>query len=207
MSPVDQKAPGTTDRPHGAVRCSAMAKSTGTRCGQPVVLGATVCRFHGGRAPQVVAAGARRAARADAERLLAALVPVDAPPVGDVAAELTRLASEVVAARTAAAAMVARLDGLADPFTGMAAPELALWSRLVDQSSKLLGDMARLGIDARRQVLDEETLAMATTVIRFSMAWAAQQMRAGASAGEIEAGWPEVVGAELRRLDAEGRQP
>lgn len=197
----------TENREERRVRCSAMAKSTGTRCEQPVALGASVCRFHGGRAPQVIAAGARRAARADAERLLAALVPVDAPPVGDVAAELTRLAAEVVAARTAAAAMVARLDGLADPFTGMAAPELALWSRLVDQSSKLLGDMARLGIDARRQVLDEEALHMMSTTIRFAMAWAAQQMRAGASAGEIEAGWPEVVGAELRRLDAEGRQP
>lgn len=200
---ADPMAPEATGRPHGAVRCSARAKSTGVRCGQPVVMGATVCRWHGGSAPQVVAAGARRAARADAERLLAALVPVDAPPIGDVAAELTRLASELVVARTAAATMVARLDGLADPLTGMAAPELALWSRLVDQSSKLLGDMARLGIDARRQVLDEQTLTMATTVIRFSMSWAAQRMRAGASADEIEAGWPAVVGAELRRLDAE----
>jgi len=42
------------------VTCTAKAKSTQKRCGNPPVPGATVCRIHGGSAPQVRAAGARR---------------------------------------------------------------------------------------------------------------------------------------------------
>jgi len=34
-------------------RCTATATSTGNRCKQPAIKGGTVCRFHGGEAPQV----------------------------------------------------------------------------------------------------------------------------------------------------------
>ena len=44
-------------------RCSAMSKQRHDRCKQPAIPGGTVCRYHGGAAPQV-----ERAAR---ERLLA----------------------------------------------------------------------------------------------------------------------------------------
>jgi len=43
-----------------ATVCTAKAKSTGKRCRNPTVPGATVCRIHGGSAPQVRAAAARR---------------------------------------------------------------------------------------------------------------------------------------------------
>lgn len=43
MADVDQKA-------H---RCTARSKSTGAQCRQPAIPGGTVCRFHGGAAPQV----------------------------------------------------------------------------------------------------------------------------------------------------------
>jgi hypothetical protein len=33
--------------------CSAHSKRTGKRCKQPAIPGGTVCRYHGGRAPQV----------------------------------------------------------------------------------------------------------------------------------------------------------
>ena len=36
-----------------ARRCSAMAKSTRRRCGRSAIKGGTVCRYHGGLAPQV----------------------------------------------------------------------------------------------------------------------------------------------------------
>lgn len=39
--------------------CSSVAKSTGDRCGNPPILGGNVCRIHGGKAPQVLAASAR----------------------------------------------------------------------------------------------------------------------------------------------------
>lgn len=40
--------------------CTAHAKHSGKRCGRPVVPGCTVCRYHGGAAPQVRAAGLER---------------------------------------------------------------------------------------------------------------------------------------------------
>ena len=40
--------------------CTATAKSTENRCGNPPVPGCKVCKFHGGAAPQVKAAGALR---------------------------------------------------------------------------------------------------------------------------------------------------
>lgn len=55
-------AAGGAGTPWGGVepgRCVARARS-GARCGQPVVRGAVVCRFHGGSAPQVKAAARRR---------------------------------------------------------------------------------------------------------------------------------------------------
>lgn len=42
------------------ITCTAKAKSTGKRCGNPPIPGGTTCRIHGGKAPQVLAAGARR---------------------------------------------------------------------------------------------------------------------------------------------------
>lgn len=48
-------------------QCTARAKSTGVRCARSAIAGATICRVHGGAAPQV-----RAAARA---RLLALVDP------------------------------------------------------------------------------------------------------------------------------------
>lgn len=42
------------------VTCIATSKSTGNRCGNPPVPGGTVCKIHGGSAPQVKAVAASR---------------------------------------------------------------------------------------------------------------------------------------------------
>jgi hypothetical protein len=36
-------------------RCKATSKQTGKQCGRPPIPGGTVCRYHGGAAPQVMA--------------------------------------------------------------------------------------------------------------------------------------------------------
>lgn len=41
------------DTLHGRLRCSATSKQKGTRCGRTAIPGGTVCRYHGGAAPQV----------------------------------------------------------------------------------------------------------------------------------------------------------
>ncbi len=48
-------------------QCTAKSKTSGERCKLPALPGVTVCRFHGGLAPHVKAAGARRHAAALAE--------------------------------------------------------------------------------------------------------------------------------------------
>lgn len=42
------------------LRCSARSKQTGKQCRLPAIAGGSVCRFHGGRAPQVAAKATER---------------------------------------------------------------------------------------------------------------------------------------------------
>lgn len=64
-----------------AQRCAATAKRTGTRCARYAIEGGTVCRVHGGAAPAVRAAAARRTAEAKAAAAVATLgLPVDITP-------------------------------------------------------------------------------------------------------------------------------
>lgn len=46
--------------PGNAQRCSARSKRSGKPCNNPAILGATVCRMHGGSAPQVKLAALER---------------------------------------------------------------------------------------------------------------------------------------------------
>lgn len=52
-------ATDTAPEPHGR-RCSGTSKQTGKPCQLPPIPGGPVCRFHGGKAPQVKAAAERR---------------------------------------------------------------------------------------------------------------------------------------------------
>lgn len=62
-------------------QCRATAKSTGERCKRRPIIGGTVCRMHGGAAPQV-----QRSAR---QRLLAAVEPAIGVLVDIVEGEVT----------------------------------------------------------------------------------------------------------------------
>lgn len=44
----------------GSQRCSARSKTTGNQCLRPAIRGGTVCRYHGGAAPQVMAKAEER---------------------------------------------------------------------------------------------------------------------------------------------------
>lgn len=70
------------------LKCSATVRSTGLPCGRWAINGGTVCPSHGGRAPQVKAAAARRVAVAEAQRRLD--IPADVNPRDALAAELAR---------------------------------------------------------------------------------------------------------------------
>lgn len=81
-------------------RCSATSKRTGQRCGNTVTGGATVCRFHGGRAPQTIAAVKRRQLAAEALSDLARMgVAVECTPIEALEAMLHEAAGNVVVLR------------------------------------------------------------------------------------------------------------
>lgn len=48
------------DTLHGRLRCSATSKQKGIRCGRTAIPGGTVCRYHGGAAPQVMKSARER---------------------------------------------------------------------------------------------------------------------------------------------------
>lgn len=56
-----------------AQQCEATAKATGERCARKAIAGGTVCRVHGGAAPAVKAAAARRVEEAKAAAAVATL--------------------------------------------------------------------------------------------------------------------------------------
>lgn len=96
-----------------APKCSAKSKQTGERCKQYAVKGGTVCRFHGGKAPQVKKAAEVRAAKisaeAQAQRMLTR-AGVDADPIEHLLESLHRAAALV----EVWGAMVAELDDIAE---------------------------------------------------------------------------------------------
>lgn len=65
--------------------------SGGKRCGRQAMTGGTVCYSHGGQAPQVRAAAARRAALADAVKVLGDLAPADPGDALDAALRVLQL--------------------------------------------------------------------------------------------------------------------
>ncbi len=44
----------------GAARCTAKSKRSQKQCNNPAIMGATVCRMHGGSSPQVLASARER---------------------------------------------------------------------------------------------------------------------------------------------------
>lgn len=90
-------------------KCTAKSKQTGKRCGQYPVPGAKVCRFHGGKAPQVERAAEVRAAKLlaheTAERMVAR-AGVDVDPIEHLLESLHRAAALV----EVWGSMVAELD-------------------------------------------------------------------------------------------------
>ncbi len=60
-SPANDLLPvRSVNRKFTGPKCSARSKRTGNPCGQPAMMGCTVCKMHGGKAPQVMAKAKER---------------------------------------------------------------------------------------------------------------------------------------------------
>lgn len=132
-------------QPHAIKRCTATAKSTGERCRHRAMTGANVCRHHGGRAPQVKAAAAKRLAVAAARRRLD--IPEHVDPRDALAEELARTIAWVrwLGVQVDAVDDTALIWGRTKAVAKIPAPEVTeeaktsmWWTMLVEQRKHLV---------------------------------------------------------------------
>jgi hypothetical protein len=134
-------------------QCSAHAR-TGEQCKRSAVLGAIVCRYHGGLAPQVRAAADRRLAEAEVRRI------TGADPMTDPYAALEDLGGRAMA-------LVDRLSHLVDDLDEVryeggvgghweqVRGELPMLLAALRQAESIAGRIVSLGLDERRVAVSE----------------------------------------------------
>lgn len=148
-------------------QCKAVAKRTGKRCGAYAIRGAEVCRVHGGMAPQVRAAAARRLAE---DRLRRRLDQAEIREVADPIGEFQRMVAEALALKDMLASHVASLDALR--FTDARGSEqlraeVALYERAMDRSARFLETWVKLGMEERLvRVTEVQAAAMGAALDR-----------------------------------------
>ncbi|WP_211881276.1 HGGxSTG domain-containing protein [Pseudarthrobacter albicanus] len=154
-------------------QCKATARS-GEQCSNPPISGGSVCRMHGGSAPAVKAAAARRLEVAAVEADVRAVIASEGlEGVTDPLEALARLATETLAMKSA---LAARVNALSDITTtsklGVEAlkVEVALYERAIDRSGKFLDLLAKSNFEERRLQIDEQTAGMFVTVMKNVLA-------------------------------------
>jgi hypothetical protein len=160
------------------VRCTATSKRTGEQCGRFVTGGGTVCKWHGGGAPQVRTSSARRLQATQATQILTRLgVTIEVAPLEALEAMLWESAGNVAVLRELVGALepvstrqgdwergIEGRDGIYGPTyhesgkpTGEAKPHVlvVMYNEERDRLAKLAEACAKLGIDERRVRLAE----------------------------------------------------
>lgn len=178
--------------------CKAHTKAGKPCKGRPIP-GGTVCRYHGGNAPQVLAAGQRRLAaqriEADAQ---AAVAQMGLLEVEDPLHELSKLAA---GSRAMLETLGARVNALTDVevFDNASAPHarvvVEMYERAIDRTHKLLDTLVKHGYAERQIAIAESEALLVSGIIRRVIAalglTADQQKTAQA-----------LLAAEFRALDA-----
>lgn len=208
-----------TDTPTGKpTQCAAHARS-GRQCRQPAIPGGTVCHYHGGSAPQVRAAAARRIEADIAANVLAdglAQAYGEQVPDIDPAEAMLRAVSWKFAEVCALRAMVSQLSqndrvwgttrektGGEDAGTTEEAKPSVWWQMLrtaEDQLIKFAAAARAAGCDERRVQIAEQQGDQLVVVIRTVID------RLDLTAEQLER-VPDVVPATIRELTAAGFNP
>jgi hypothetical protein len=155
-------------------QCVATSKRTGVRCARARVPGATVCSMHGGAAPQVQDAAARRVQEQRALALVGRIAPdADLAGLGD---PFDALQNVVAISHHFALRLTAIVDRMPDS-------DLAYRGRLGEQlrgevsaAQKALADLGRvaaesikLGLDARRQRLTDNQVDLIVHALTMAL--------------------------------------
>ncbi len=144
-------------------QCTAKARTTQKQCGNYQLPGLTVCRMHGGAAPQARAAGLMRVATQKIEASAArTLAHEGITAIEDPLEELGKLAAGAKALMEALGARVNALDDL-EHFDAKNSPaikaEVQMYERAIDRVHRLLDSLVRHGY-AERQIQIQESEAM-----------------------------------------------
>lgn len=145
-------------------------KALNDTCPHPAIAGSTVCRMHGGSAPQVRRAARRRLAIAQADKELRDL---DYEPVNDPIEELADIAGQAKALMEWSAARVAELSNDLDYRDAKDVDQLkavvGLYERAMDRAARLVEACARLGLDERRVQLEEGQAELVVAAMRLAV--------------------------------------
>lgn len=180
------------------MKCVATAKATGAGCRRDAIAGGTVCVVHGGRAPQVKAAAARRVAEQELQgrigQLLEEMGKAPTPdPIEGLLCVVDLAARMVAAIRLEAEAhdvviTNSRGDKVIDPVV----VELRYWLDQYGRSAKLALDA---GIDERRVRMSELLAAQVFEVVSTALS-------AGGLTQEQDAVIRKTMAEGFRALDA-----
>lgn len=164
-------------------QCTALAKSTGRRCNKAPIKGGTTCTVHGGSAPQVRAAAARRVVE---EKLQAAAVtlglPRDIGPAEALLEEIKASAGHVQWLRDRIRELeageltwgkveyVEGVKGAEEQYKGTEAAKPHVLYALYAAERKTLTDLSvaalRAGVEERRVRIAEQTGALVAQAVR-----------------------------------------
>lgn len=166
LSTKERAVPAPSDKR----RCKARAKTSGQQCRRYAIPGGTVCRNHGGGAPQVQAAAARRL---EAQRLesdaTAALAWLGERAITDPLDELGRLATESRALTTALGARVNALRALTEydlKETPHIKAEIELYERAMDRTHRMLDSLIKAGYMERQMKIAEDEATIIAGIMR-----------------------------------------
>lgn len=148
-------------------QCAAKAKSTKRQCGRSALAGATVCSVHGGSAPQVKAAAARRVVLAKAEAEVARIgrvVPGQSPLDA-----LDEALADCIAVKDRLRAIVARLNDEELRYRSRAGEQLraevAAFMTSIRDVVRTSETILKLGIAERRaNIAEQEARAIVAVV-------------------------------------------
>lgn len=156
-------------------KCAGHSKRTGKPCGQSPIRGGTVCKTHGGTAPQVQAKALRRLAASNLERQAAATLDlVEVQEITDPLGLLLDVLGEIRAFQLFLANHVADLGtdltGLSKDDVEHVRAILAAYERALERTAKTAALVVRLNIEERLATVREDQVRMLESALMATLA-------------------------------------